>query len=104
MNSYDFSKTKLTNDKPQVHKNDEQSIIYNLSVSNSVFCNPYIIGLITIIITSLVGKYNFMFIVLGITIFNKILTIIFILFSVYCYGFSFNTKYIPLIKSEFNGN
>lgn len=63
LNDYDFSKVKLTNAKPQDNKKDQHSIIYNLSsgFSNSVFCNPYIIGLVTIIITSLVGKYYFYF-------------------------------------------
>lgn len=76
LNEYDFSRPK-----PNANQHDakkvKQSPIPGLfsGFSNSIFSNPYIIGLVTIIITSLV---------------------------VYFYGFSFNSKYIPLIKSPQN--
>uniref|UniRef100_A0A2S2NUW2 Nuclear pore membrane glycoprotein n=2 Tax=Schizaphis graminum TaxID=13262 RepID=A0A2S2NUW2_SCHGA len=77
LNEYDFSKSKLPNANQHDTKKTQQSPLPGLfsGFSNSIFSNPYIIGLVTVIITSLV---------------------------VYFYGFSLNSKYIPLIKSPQN--
>lgn len=77
LNEYDFSRPKLPNANQHDTKKVQQSSIPGLfsGFSNSIFSNPYIIGLVTIIITSLV---------------------------VYFYGFSLNSKYVPLIKSPQN--
>ncbi|VVC36046.1 Invasin/intimin cell-adhesion fragments,Bacterial Ig-like, group 2 [Cinara cedri] len=74
LNENDFSRVKLSNDHQQNTKKIQQSTIFSIfsGFSNSIFSNPYIISLVIIIITSLV---------------------------VYCYGFSLNNRYIPLIKS-----
>lgn len=63
LNEYDFSRAKLPNANQHDTKRVQQSIILNIfsGFSNSIFSNPYIIGLVTVIITSLVGKYNFYF-------------------------------------------
>jgi len=61
LNEYDFSRPKLPNANQHDTKKIQQSPIPSLfsGFSNSIFSNPYIIGLVTIIITSLVGKYYF---------------------------------------------
>lgn len=100
LNGYDFPQAKLSDTNQQDIKQVQQPIMHTLfsGFSNSVFFNPYIIGLVTIIITSLVGKYLFFFNFYNVKCNNC--SSYYILFSVYCYGFSFNTKYIPLIKSK----
>lgn len=58
LNEFDFSRTEGPNSNQYNTKKVQQSTIFNLfsGFSNSIFSNPYIIGLVTIIITSLVGK------------------------------------------------
>lgn len=77
LNEYDFSKSKLPNTNQHDTKKVQQSPLPGLfsGFSNSIFSNPYIIGLVTVIITSLV---------------------------IYFYGFSLNRKYIHLVKSPQN--
>jgi len=61
LNEYDFSKSKLPNANQHDTKKTQQSPLPGLfsGFSNSIFSNPYIIGLVTVIITSLVGKFYF---------------------------------------------
>lgn len=64
LNEYGFSRTNTPNLNTQHdNKKVQQSTLFILfsGFSNSVFANPYIIGLITVVITSLVGKYHFYF-------------------------------------------
>lgn len=65
LNEYDFSRVKIPNaDTQHDTKRIQHSSIFSIfsGFSNSVFSNPYIIGLVTVIITSLVGKYIFLYI------------------------------------------
>lgn len=64
LNEYGFSRVNTPNPNIQYdNKKVQQSTIFILfsGFSNSIFSNPYIIGLVTVVITSLVGKYHFYF-------------------------------------------
>lgn len=65
LNEYNFSKTQLPNDNKQESKKNQKSTLTSLfsGFSNSVFSNPYILGFVIIFITSVVGKYQYVFIV-----------------------------------------
>lgn len=63
LNEHDVSKTKVPIGDHQDPKKVKKSTIFNIfsGFSNSIFSNPYIIGLVTVVITSLFGEHNFYF-------------------------------------------
>lgn len=103
LNEYHFSKAQLFNTNKQDSKKNQKSTITSLfsGFSNSIFSNPYILSFVVIIITSLVGKYQYVFKIKFIKKKKRYNYVFYFLFAVYCYGFSFNSKYIPLFKSKF---